>query len=379
LIPSERLVAAGGALTFAFIGAVQALYGPLLPAFRSSFAIDAGAAGLVFAVHGAGSLCGILAPGVLRSRPLARHGLAVATTLLFIGAAGLALAPTWPWLLAAAFVFALGFGVHVVRLNELFVTGFGAGGMAMSQLINCAFSVGTILGPLALAAVAHPSPRLFGLVATLALALLPASVLIERTAPRMAVASTERSPVLAEAKDSWRRLAAFMAIMCLVGGVENSIGGWTATLALAAGYAYRDAANLTALFFGAILAGRLAAVGLAQRVPAGRLVTGSLAGIAVFVAGAVFTSAGVIALALTGLAVAPIFAATLVWLGAALPHSRHAGAVVIAASLLGSGMFPALVGRVIERFGEAAAPPAILMLAVAALVVALRLRPVPGG
>jgi hypothetical protein len=40
-------------------------------------------------------------------------------------------------------------------------------------------------------------------------------------------------------------------------------------------------------------------------------------------------------------------------------------------------MFPALVGRIIERFGEAAA--AILLLALAALVVAPHLRRIAHG
>ncbi len=166
--PADRLIGTGGVLTFAFIGAVQALYGPLVPSFQRNFAIDAGTAGLVFTAHGSGSLCGILAPSIVRVNGLASHWLALATALLFIGATALSLAPTWPGLLAAAFVFALGFGIHVVRLNALFVAGFGRRGMAMSQLINAAFSVGTILGPVVLGVTADPSPHVFRTIAVLA-------------------------------------------------------------------------------------------------------------------------------------------------------------------------------------------------------------------
>ena len=79
-------------------------------------------------------------------------------------------------MLAAAFMLALGFGIHVVRLNSLFVAGFGTRGMTMSQLINAAFSIGSILGPIALGLSGGPSRSIFGGVALLALALLPVNL-----------------------------------------------------------------------------------------------------------------------------------------------------------------------------------------------------------
>jgi FHS family glucose/mannose:H+ symporter-like MFS transporter len=373
MTPADRIIATGGVLTFAFIGAVQALYGPLVPTFQRDFAIEAGTAGLVFTAHGSGSLCGILAPSIVRVNVLATHWLALATALLFLGATALSLAPTWPLLLTAAFVFALGSGIHVVRLNALFVAGFGRRGMAMSQLINAAFSVGAILGPLVLGATADPSPRMFRTIAMLALALFPLSVLIERKA-RLGVSCRNQITELGREEAPWRLLAAFVTIMCLVGGVENSIGGWTTTLALAEGYTYREAANLTALFFAAILTGRLVVVAVGHRARAGRLVIASIGAMAVLLTITTLTTAGALAFALTGLAVAPIFAATLVWVAGVLPTSRHANAVVIAGSLLGNAVFPALVGRGIAHFGERAIPPATLVLALAALVIALWLQ-----
>jgi len=207
---AHRLIGTGGVLTFAFIGAVQALYGPLVPSFQRKFAIDAGTAGLVFTAHGLGSLCGILTPSIVQVNGLASHWLALATALLFIGATALSFAPTWPGLLAAAFVFAVGFGIHVVRLNALFVAGFGRRGMAMSQLINAAFSVGTILGPVALGVTPDPSPHVFRTIAGLALVLFPLSVLmdnkVESAVPSSQATCTDRN--------SWGLLAAFVLIMC---------------------------------------------------------------------------------------------------------------------------------------------------------------------
>jgi fucose permease len=152
--------------------------------------------------------------------------------------------------------------------------------------------------------------------------------------------------------------------------VENAIAGWTATLALARGYTYAEAANLTALFFGAVLGGRLIAAWLGRHARAGLLVVAAIAGTALLLALAGFTAVGPIAFALTGFALAPIFSATLIWVGSALPTSTQTNAMVIAGALLGAALFPALIGRVIDGLGAAAAPPAILALALAALAAA---------
>jgi MFS transporter, FHS family, glucose/mannose:H+ symporter len=371
---SQRLLAANGLATFAFLGAIQALYGPLIPGLKQTFSIDTTEAGLIFTAHGGGALLGILTPLFLRASWLTSHPLAIATTLLMVGASGLLYAPSWPLMLAAAFVLALGFGIHVVRLNGLFVAGFGTRGMTMSQLINAAFSIGSILGPIALALSGGPSRGIYGGVALVGLALLPISLTTDARVkePRAADSSTAGS---AQHRSGSRAvLAAFVVMLCLVSGVENSIAGWTATLALARGYTYSEAANLTALFFGSILGGRLVAAAFAPRARAGLLVVVAIASAAVLLAIAGFTTAGPIVFALSGFALAPIFSATLIWVGSALPTSAHTNAIVIAGALLGAAVFPALTGRMIDAFGASAAPTAILLLAFAALAAALWLH-----
>jgi FHS family glucose/mannose:H+ symporter-like MFS transporter len=372
---AQWFIAVGGILTFAFLGAIQALYGPLLPGLRRAFALDPAAVGLIFTAHGSGALAGILLPSLVRAQWLANCWLGLASAFLLLGASGLATAPTWPATLVAAFVLALGFGIHVVRLNGLFVVGFGARGMTMSQLINAAFSVGSILGPAVIGLLGQASPRVFGGVAILALALLPVSLVTDRKARAISAISPDREPgrsALAGRRSGSRvLLAAFVALMCLAVGVENSLAGWMTTLALADGYSFAEAANLTAGFFGAIFIGRLIAAALGHRVPAAYQVIAAIAFIAVMLSIAVVTQVGPVAFVLAGFGIAPIFAATLVWLGSALPTSPHANTIVIAGALLGSAVLPALVGRAVAQFGPAAAPPAILCIALAALGLAL--------
>ena len=278
-------------------------------------------------------------------------------------------------MLAAAFVLALGFGIHVVRLNSLFVAGFGSRGMRMSQLINAAFSVGAILGPLAVGLSGEASTRLFGVVAVLALLLFPVNFAADRKGRGVTSAALLAEPHTGKRAGAPLRsralLCAFIALMCFTSGAENCIAGWTTTLAIANGYAFASAANLTALFFGSIFTGRLVAAGFGHRVKPAFLVIGGIGCIAVLLTIASLTQGAPIALALAGFAIAPIFSATLVWLGAALPISAHANALVIGGALLGAAFFPPLVGRVIGAFGVSAAPPAILCVAVAALIVAI--------
>jgi fucose permease len=166
-------------------------------------------------------------------------------------------------------------------------------------------------------------------------------------------------------------LAAFVSLMCFTTGVENSISGWMATVALAQGYSFSSAANLTALFFGGIFTGRLVAAGLAHRLESALLVIAALSCIAVVLAGSLFTHSVPIGFVLSGFAIAPLFSATLVWLSDALPNARHAHTLVVAGALLGSATLPALVGRAVGLFGPSAAAPAILCIAVAGLAVAV--------
>ncbi|HYL19019.1 MAG TPA: MFS transporter, partial [Burkholderiales bacterium] len=240
--PAQRFLAVSGILTFAFLGSVQALYGPLLPGLRETFVLDAGAVGLIFTAHGLGALVGILIPSLLRTQSFAKHWLGIASILLLIGGGGVALAPSWPATLAAVFVLATGFGIHVVRLNSLFVASFGTRGMTMLQLINAAFSIGSILGPLILGLAGSASPRLFGVVAAVALMLAPVSLATDGKVRQILAApdGKEGDANLRSGSRTGSRtlLAAFVALMCLTVGVENSLAGWMTTLALADGFSF---------------------------------------------------------------------------------------------------------------------------------------------
>ncbi|GFJ94150.1 MFS transporter [Phytohabitans rumicis] len=133
-------------VAFVLIGALQALYGPALSAFRADFGISVPAAGLALSAHFVGGIAGVL--GYARSPWPGTGKLAASLVAMAAGAAGVALAPTWPLALVAAFVAGVGFGGIDYGCNDMFARAFQRRGSAMLNVLNAHFGVGAIAGPL---------------------------------------------------------------------------------------------------------------------------------------------------------------------------------------------------------------------------------------
>src|SRR5205807_9187429 len=54
----------------------------------------------------------------------------------------------WPWVLAGAALIGVGYGILVVAVNALVASGFGERNAAPLILVNAAFGLGAVLGPL---------------------------------------------------------------------------------------------------------------------------------------------------------------------------------------------------------------------------------------
>ncbi|OQR65296.1 MFS transporter [Streptomyces maremycinicus] len=102
------------------------------------------------------------------------------------------------------------------------------------------------------------------------------------------------------------------------------------------------------------------------------IITVSCAGMTVGLLLAALPELAPFAYAGVGLFIAPIFPTGLPWLHRPAPHSRRAGAVVIAASLLGGVAAGPALGKVIEWSGVRAVP--LLLAAVSAVCLAATLR-----
>lgn len=366
----RRPTTVGVLVLAAAVGFLLSLYGPSIPELRAAYGVGGGGSALVLSLHFAGAMTGIGWWGLER-RLAPRTWLVVAAVLAAGGAVGIAFAPAWPVVLAAAFGLGVGFGVVVVEINVLFAEAFGERTTAMLNLLGACFGAGAILGPLAVAASGgYRLPFCVGAGAALAALALAGDL------PR-----TARPPAPAGDRPPFAVVWGFVALCALYVGVESGIGGWETTSLRAGGAGAAAAASWTAGYWAAITTGRLLAIPLALRVPAPVLAAGSLLLAAAGLGLAHVPALAPVAYTLAGLALGPVFPTALAWLAQAAPGARGATAIVFAAANLGGVVLPVMIGRLVDLSSPAVIPTAVLVVTLACLGAALLLRRVagPGG
>ncbi|WP_408990487.1 MFS transporter [Streptomyces caniscabiei] len=365
---------------FVLIGVLQALYGPAIPALRDTHDLSPSAAGLGLSAHFTGGVAGVLLFDRLYGRMGNRRILGTSYLLMALGAAGFALAPSWPVALAAALLAGLGFGGIDYGLNQLFAVGFGHRSTAMLNVLNAHFGIGAILGPALIAAVGaehYPALFLAFAVVTLPLLFCLRGVRDQVPQPTSAVTATTGGSGSAAANGSalgrslGSVLSVFVTLYVLHVGIEAGVGGWEPTHLETVGYGAGAAATATSVYWLMMTVGRFLVVPLALRHSAQTIITVSCAGMTVCLLLASVPSLAPYAYAGVGLFIAPIFPTGLPWLNAAAPRARRAGALVIAASMIGGVAAGPALGKAIEWSGVRAVP--LLLGAVSAVCLAATL------
>ncbi|MFD7130006.1 MFS transporter [Streptomyces sp. NPDC059894] len=364
---------------FVLIGALQAFYGPAIPALREEFGLTPSTAGLALSAHFIGGVAGVLLFDRLYGRMGNRRILGASYLLMALGAAGFALAPTWPLALTAALLAGLGFGGIDYGLNQLFAVGFGHRSAALLNILNAHFGVGAILGPALIGAVG--ADRHEAVFLGFALANLPLLLCLKGVrdrAPRPAEADVEVEADAEAAPGSSARarslaslLTVFVALYVLHVGIEAGVGGWEPTHLEAVGYGAGIAATATSIYWLMMTAGRFLAAPLALRFSAPAIITVSCAGMTACLLLAAVPALAPYAYAGVGLFIAPIFPTGLPWLHRAAPRARRAGAVVIAASMVGGVAAGPALGKVIEWSGTQAVPLLLATLSATCLAATL--------
>jgi fucose permease len=355
---------------FVLIGALQALYGPAIPAFREEFGLSPSAAGLGLSAHFVGGVAGVLLFDRLFGRTGNRRILGASYLLMALGAAGFALAPNWPLALTAALLAGLGFGGIDYGLNQLFAVGFGHRSTAMLNILNAHFGVGAILGPALIGVVgAERYPAVFLAFALANLPLLLCLKGVRDRAPQPSGPASDSPGVLGRSLASV--LSVFVALYVLHVGIEAGVGGWEPTHLETVGYGAGVAATATSVYWLMMTVGRFLVAPIALRYSAQAIVTVSCAGMTVCLLLASVRELAPYAYAGVGLFIAPVFPTALPWLHRAAPGARRAGALVIAASMIGGVAAGPALGRAIEWSGVRAVP--LLLSAVSALCLAATL------
>ncbi|MEV5439401.1 MFS transporter [Streptomyces sp. NPDC052682] len=361
----------GSCVGFVLIGALQALYGPAIPAFRDAFGLSPSAAGLGLSAHFVGGVAGVLLFDRLYGRVGNRRILGLSYLLMALGAAGFALAPTWPVALVAALVAGLGFGGIDYGLNQLFAVGFGHRSTAMLNILNAHFGVGAILGPALIGAwgsTHYPAVFLGFALANLPLLLCLRGVRDRAPGP---ADSSEAGGGRVLGRSLGSVLAVFVALYVLHVGIEAGVGGWEPTHLQTVGYGAGVAATATSVYWLMMTVGRFLVAPIALRFSAQAIITVSCAGMTVCLLAATVPPLAPYAYAGVGLFIAPIFPTGLPWLHRAAPRARRAGALVIAASMVGGVAAGPVLGKAIEWSGVRAVP--LLLCAVSALCLAATL------
>lgn len=365
---------------FVLIGVLQALYGPSIPALREEFGLSPSAAGLGLSAHFAGGVAGVLLFDRRFGRTGNRRILAVAYLLMAAGAAGFALAPDWPVALLAALLAGIGFGGIDYGLNRLFARGFGRRSTAMLNILNAHFGIGAILGPALLGAVgAEHYPALFLAFAVANIPLLFCLRGVKNHAPQPTSADTGAAdagagdtgagtPVGAALRSV---LAVFVTLYVLHVGIEAGVGGWEPTHLESVGYGAGAAATATSVYWLMMTVGRFLAAPIALRFSAQTIITVSCAGMTACLLLAAIPDFAPYAYAGVGLFIAPIFPTGLPWLSRAAPSARRAGAIVMAASMLGGVAAGPALGKIIEWSGVRDVP--LILAAVSAVCLAATL------
>ncbi|MFJ2926203.1 MFS transporter [Streptomyces massasporeus] len=360
---------------FVLIGVLQSLYGPAIPAFRAEFGLSPSAAGLGLSAHFVGGVGGVLLFDRLYGRVGNRRILGSSYLLMAVGAAGFALAPDWPTALAAALLAGFGFGGIDYGLNQLFAVGFGSRSTALLNVLHAHFGIGAILGPAVIGAVGsehYPAVFLAFALANVPLLLCLRGVRSHVPAPAGDGAGGES--VLGRSLGSV--LAVFVALYVLHVGIEAGVGGWEPTHLETVGYGAGVAATATSVYWLMMTVGRFLVAPLALRFSAQAIITVSCAGMTVCLLAATVPALAPYAYAGVGLFIAPIFPTGLPWLNRVAPQARRAGALVIAASMIGGVAAGPVLGKAIEWSGIRAVP--LLLCGVSALCLAATLWLVRG-
>ena len=359
------VTALAACLTFTLIGVLGAAYGPLIPLFQARFGVAPAEAALVISAHAAGSIVGIIAAVPVMRRLTHRSFFVIALTALAVGSLAFAVAPVWAAVIASAAVVGFGFGMLDLGLNQLFAHGFGRRSSSMLNVINGAFGVGAVAGPLLVASVAPAVGVVYLGTAIAAVALLlPLSRVPGREPRGQSEADKEEIALGGIVGSTLVRVVGLFALAYLLYvAAEESIGGWEPTHLAAVGLSAREAAGATSLFWLSLTVSRFLAVPIALRVSAQRIVLGSSIAAVVTLALASVPGLAPFAYAATGLAIGPIWPTGIAWLAQVTAPRRAPGVFLFGAGMFGFLLFPPLIGVVIQTFGVAATRVVLALLA----------------
>lgn len=357
-----------GVVGFLVLGAVTSALGPVLPTLRARHDLDASGAALLLTAFSLGATLGVLLAGAVRRRVPDRAALAGGSGLLITGCALLPGADGAAAALGVLLVMGVGFGVVDLLLN-LVLAGAGRRG-SLLMAVSAAFGVGAVGMPLLVGWQPDRVDLPFWTCAAGALLLIVLTLRLDLPALR------HRQVLPARTSPTGGRTAVVLLGAVLLGYVtlEGGVAGWETThLRATTDVSPAGAAGAVALFWGGLTTGRLLAAPLVARLRPRRLLLLALGAGTLSLLVAAVPGMAVVAYALAGLSIAPVFPAVIAWHTARSPG--EGGVVVLfAAALAGPVITAPMTGALVDTHGAQAVPWILAALAAGttALVVATR-------
>jgi fucose permease len=375
----HALTLALASLGFVSLGLPEGMLGVAWPSIRASFDLPLEALGVLIASFAAGYFVSSAVSGRVIGRLGIGTLLAVSCGLTGTCLIGYALAPSWSTMVALAAFLGVGAGTIDAGLNTYAAV---AHGPRTLNWMHAAFGLGAAVGPLIMTAILSSGLAWNAGYAVVAVAQLGLAagywltrrqfasraadhrVRAEPRLPSRSSSSLLRSPLL------WLGLALFF-VYC---GMEAGTGQWSFSLfTLSREMPAALAGALVSAYWASLTLGRVVFGALVPKISSERLLRGCML-VCILAAGLLWANIPVVswlALAVMGLAFAPIFPILIAETPARLGHAQAANAIglQVAAAVAGGAALPALLGVLAARVSLEVLCPALLVAGVAQLVL----------
>jgi fucose permease len=362
-------------IAFVALGLPDGLLGVGWPSIRADFTVPLDAIGLFLIAAVAGYMTSSFLSGVLLARMGVGRMLAASCLLTALAMIGYTLAPQW-WTMVLLGVFAgLGAGAIDAGLNTYVAAHFGEG---LMQWLHASWGVGITLGPIIMTlGLTNFDTWRFGYQVVggfqIALAIcfaLTMAMWSQKDAPSEGEAEKRLTDYQTPMRETVRQPQVWLgvALFFLYVGAETSLGTWTYTLLTES----RGVDETLAGFFAGsywltFTIGRILAGLFVKRVGVNKLVLGGLVGAllgAALLAWNPSELANVIAVALIGLSIAPIFPAMMS--GTSTRVGDHFAANTIGMQMtatgFGTAVIPGLMGVLARRVSLEIIPVCLLVV-----------------
>jgi len=362
-------------VAFIALGMPDGLLGVAWPSIRTDFSIPLDAIGLLLPVTVAGYMTSSFFSGPIVSRFGVGRVLAASCVLTAAGLIGYTLVPAWWMMVSLGILAGLGAGAIDAGLNTYAAAHFGEN---LMQWLHASYGIGVTLGPIIMTVALsrwaswHLGYRVVGgFQIALAICFVFTLAMWNRKENSSGVNESKsltdyKTPMKATLRlpRAWLSAILFM-LYC---GTEIALGTWIYSLLVESRGIDATIAGLFAGSYWAMFtAGRVTAGIYAKRIGNHALIAGGLAGASTGTLLLILNpskAANLIAVALIGFSIAPIFPALMSGTSRRVGESDAANTIgmQMAATGLGGAVIPSVLGVLARRFSLEIVPTVLLMI-----------------